>query len=436
MKNKGLGFIIPVLIFVAATFVAIFGITIYDENGRDAFTVPSVSDIRFGIDIRGGVEAYFEPDESAQNVTAENLDAARSIIELRLDQNNIADREVTVDYGNQRIIVRFPWKSNETSFNPQTAIQELGETGMLTFQDPEGNIIIQGTDVREAKAGNIQTESGGLEPVVELTLNDSGRESFAEATKTYLGQSISIYMDDQLISAPVVNDEIPSGQAIISGIGDYAEAKQLADTINAGALPFKLVSNSNSSISPTLGQSSLDTMVYAGVIAFALISIFMLIAYKIQGLVAVFTLLGQIVAQLLVLSISQYTLTLPGIAGIILSIGMGVDANVITAERIKDEINTGKTIRASIEAGYKKAFSAILDGNVTSAIAAILLMILGSGSMISFGFTLLVGLIFNLVIGVFVARCMSKSLGNLKWNKNKKLYGYKEPKALTEGGES
>ncbi|MEZ4358347.1 MAG: protein translocase subunit SecD [Eubacteriales bacterium] len=430
MKNKGLGFIIPVLIFAIAAFFMINGITIYNDSGRTAFSMPSVSEIRFGIDIRGGVEAYFEAEDGTDPtlVTSDTLDAAKAIIELRMDAQNISDREVMVDYDNKRILVRFPWKSSETLYDAQNALTELGQMGVLTFRDPDGNIIVEGTDVESAEAGNIQKSSGTYEPGVSLEFNASGTEAFAEATAELVDQQISIYMDETLVDSPTVEEAIPSGSAVIY-CSSLEEAKTLADTINSGSLPFKLVSNSNSTISPTLGQSALETMVIAGVIAFAFICLFMLLVYRLSGFVAIISLFGQIVGQLLILAVSQYTLTLPGIAGIILSIGMGVDANVIISERIKEEINLGKSIRLSIDSGYKKAFSAIIDGNITTAIAAVLLLLLSSGTMISFGFTLLVGVILNLFIGVYLSRIMQKSIGALRFINNKWLYCYKGGKS-------
>ena len=430
MKNKGLGFIIPVLIFAIMAFFLVTGIVIYNNSGREAFRMPSASEIRFGIDIRGGVEAYYEAQEGTDPslVTDDTLDAARAIIELRMDDKNISDREVMVDYSNKRILVRFPWKSTETLYDAQNALSELGQMGVLSFRDPDGNIIIEGKDVKSAKAGSMENDSGTFEPGVALELNDSGTQSFADATTALIGQKISIYMDETLVESPTVNDAITTGSATIS-CSTLDEAKTLADTINSGSLPFKLISNSNNTISPTLGQSALEVMVFAGVVAFAIITIFMLSMYRISGFVAVFSLFGQVVGQLLILAISQYTLTLPGIAGIILSIGMGVDANVIIAERIKDEINIGKSIRLSIDSGYKKAFSAIFDGNLTTAAVAILLLTLSSGTMISFGFTLLIGVMLNLFIGVYVSRIMQKSLGALRFINNKWLYGYKGGKS-------
>ena len=431
LRNKGLGFILVLLFFTAATLFAIYGIITYDANGRETGRINSISEIRFGIDIRGGVEAYFEAAKGtdASLLTNENLDAARAILEIRMDNKNITDREISVDYINKRVLIRFPWKSTETTFDASTAISELGQTGLLTFRDPDGKVVIEGSEIKTTYSENIYETSSSttLQPVVQIELTADGATKFAAATASLIGSSISIYMDETLIESPTVKAEITGGKCYIT-CTTIADAKELSDIINAGALPFKLVSTGSNIISASLGQSALQTMIMAGIIAFALVSMMMLLVYRMPGIIAIISLYGQMLAQLLVLAISQYTLTLPGIAGIILSIGIGVDANVIISERIKEEINLGKTIRSSIDAGYKKAFTAIFDGNITITISAALLLILGSGTMKSFGFTLLVGVIFNLLIGVVLSRAVSKSIGALPFNKNKWLYGYKKPK--------
>ena len=425
-RYKGVGFVVMALILIGCAIIAICSLTIFNADGRPAFKINGANDIRLGIDIRGGVEAVFQPEDTSTKVSAADLEKARSVIELRLDKNNITDRDVTVDYNKQRIIVRFPWKSSETNFDPNTAILELGQMGKLTFKDPTGNLILEGTDVTRA-----YYDTQGELNIVQLEFNADGAKKFADATTKYVGQKISIYMDQNMLSDPTVDEAITGGKCYIKGSFTADEAKNLANLIASGSLPFKLVSNSNSSISPTLGKSALDLMVISGLIVFIMVCIFMLLVYRLPGLVACFALLGQVIGLIMTLSISQFTLTLPGIAGVILSIGMGVDANVITAERVKEEIYAGKTIRAALDSGYNKAFSAVADGNVTVAIVAVLLWILGTGSIISFGFTLLIGVIFNFICGVGVSKIMLKSLIGLKFAQNKWLYGYNKEK---EGG--
>lgn len=356
-------------------------------------------------------------------MTREQIDAAKSILEQRLDANNISDRELYPDYGNGRIIVRYPWKSNETEFNPEKAIQELGASAVLTFRDPDGNVLLTGSkDVKKATAA-INPETN--EPMVQLELTPEGRTKFAEATETFLNKTISIYMDEELLSSPTVESVITNGNATISGSFKQEEVIELADKINAGSLPFKLISKNYNTISPTLGAGALHVMVTAGVVAFILISLFMLLYYRVPGFVAVIALIGQVAGAVLAVSIPQFTLTLPGIAGIILSIGMGVDANVLSSERIKEEIRAGRTITGAVETGYSNAWSAILDGNVTVAIVAVILYIFGSGAIRSFGYTLGVGVIFNFIMGVTASQLMQKALCRFKFLRRAWLYGGK-----------
>ena len=417
MKASKKNVFIFLIILVALILVAIFGI------GSE---IKKVQDIRFGIDIRGGVEAVFKP-ETDEAVSDSELESARSIIETRLDNKNITDREITIDKDGRYIIVRFPWKSDEKEYDPETAIAELGETALLTFRDPSGNVMVEGRNVTSAKPES-RNENGVNEYVVSLIFDSEGAKKFEEATGNLVGQQMGIYMDEALISNPVVQTKISGGQAVITGMEDYEEAKDLADKINAGALPFSLETKSFSTISPSLGQNALQVMIYAGIIAFIIVCIFMLAFYRLPGFVACLTLLLQTVLQLLAISVPQFTLTLPGIAGIILSVGMAVDANVIISERISEELKKGETVRSAVRRGYQKAFTAVLDGNITTAIVAVVLMIFGSGTMLSFGYTLLVGVIVNCFIGVNVSRFVLTSLVEYDGLNNEKMFIRKKDK--------
>lgn len=377
--------------------------------------------------------------------------AAESIIKVRLVSQNITDYETYVDEAKDRIIVRFPWKEGETDFNPEQAVKELGETALLTFRENQsGPVVIEGKHVKSASA---EPSPDGRGSQVKLELTDEGAELFSDATGRLIGQQISIWMDDTMISAPRVDSQIPGGVAYITGGAqgfDVKEAKALADRINGGALPFKLETENFSTISPTLGFGARDAMVTAGVIAFVLVAIFIIIMYRMCGVVASIALVGQVAGMIASLTgffapFPSFTLTLPGIAGIILSIGMGVDANVITSERIKEELRNGKTLDGAIDSGFQRTFSAIFDGNITMVIVAIILMgafgppqsIFNSllspifrwfgpsatGAIYSFGFTLIVGVIFNFIMGVTASRLMLKSVSKFKPFKKPWLYG-------------
>ena len=419
-KGSKSSVIIFIVITLALLAVAIFGIG--DQ-------VKGVQEIRYGIDIRGGVEAVFKPETEATPTSAE-LESARVVIETRLDNENITDREVTIDKEGGYIIVRFPWKSGETDYDPEDAIAELGEMAELQFIDPDGNVVVEGKDVTSASPEAQREDNGTTSYVVALTFNSDGADKFAEATGRLIGQQIGIYMDETLLSNPVVQTQITGGQAVITGMEDYAAAEDLANKINAGALPFSLETRSFSTISPSLGQNALQVMMYAGLVAFILVCLFMLCFYKLPGIVACMTLLLQMVLQLLAISVPQYTLTLPGMAGIILSLGMAVDANIIIAERISEEIKNGETVKSAVASGYKRAFTSVLDGNITTAIVAIVLMIFGSGTMLSFGYTLLIGVIVNCFVGVNVSRSVLKSLLEYPALNNEKFFREKKEKKV------
>lgn len=414
MRAKKYTCVIIALIVAVIVSVAFFGLDF------GPLKIKGADEIRFGIDIRGGVEAVYEPKDLDRTPTSEEMEAARAVIENRMDAQNILDRDVTVDKSTGQILVRFPWKSDETDFNPQNAIAELGETARLTFRDPDGNIVVEGKDVKKSTP-NVDPQTN--QPVVQLEFNAEGAKAFEEATGRLVNQRISIYMDENLLSAPNVQQKISGGSAVITGMESSEAAKELSDKINSGALPFSLVSKNHSTISPTMGMGALNVMLQAGLLAFLLICLFMIFYYRLPGFVACIGLLLQLSCQVLLVAVPQFTLTLPGIAGMILSVGMGVDTNVIIAERIKEELNTGKTLGGAIDLGYHRAYSAIVDGNLTTAIVAVILMIFGSGTMLSFGYTLLVGVILNFISGITLSKHMTSSLSQYDIFKNPVLYG-------------
>ena len=409
MKAKKYTFFIIILIIAGLSILALFG----------APHVKGAKEMRFGIDIRGGVEAIYEPVDLDREATSDELNAARSVIETRLDTKNILDREVTIDKKNGRIIVRFPWKSDEKDFNPEQAISELGETARLTFRDSTGKIYLEGKDVKSSRA---IVDTNTNQYMVDLEFNAEGAKLFEEATGSLIGQQLFIYMDETYISSPRVDEKISGGKAVINGTFTIEEAQDLADKISSGALPFSMTATSHNTISPSLGSGALKVMIMAGIAAFILICLFMIIYYRLPGLISCIALTLQLAVQLLALSVPQFTLTLPGIAGIILSLGMGVDANVIINERIGEELRSGKSLPLALKAGYSRAFASLLDGNITTAIVAIILMALGSGTMLSFGYTLLVGIVLNFIAGIYTTHKLLLSLINFKAFRNQKLY--------------
>ncbi len=449
--SKLVFFVVFVLI-LALTYCAFFGIENYYGDKRQVY-VKGANDIRWGIDIRGGVEAVFSPDKADVDITADDMAAAKSIIETRLVNKNITDYEVYTDESNHQIIVRFPWAADESDFDAAAAVQELGETALLTFckgQDNKDVLLSGAEDIKKAEPG--VDEKGNY--VVYLYFTDEGSNKFASATASLVGSQISIWMDETLLSAPTVNEAITGGQAYITGMEDAEASKELADKINAGSLPFALtVDNSKLQIiSPTLGSDALRVMVIAGSIAFGLVCLLMILRYRLNGVVAAIALLGQLAGSIACISgffasADSFTLTIPGIAGIILSVGVGVDCNVIASERIRDEFKKGKTIDGAIDSGFKNSLSSIIDGNVTIIIVSVVLMgafgtpdsllakifaplmsLFGSqvtGSIYSFGYTLLVGVIFNLIMGVVASKLMLKSVSRFKFLRKPWLYGGK-----------
>lgn len=455
-------FFIVALLILAFTFTSVFGISYY--NGDNKNTVfKGIGDIRWGIDIRGGVEATFKPADG-YDATDEQLESAKSIIELRMVSQGITDYELYADKGSDRIIVRFPWKSDDTEHNAVEAINEISSTAQLTFRPgkeyettdvdsngeyvyktPKGDteqILMDGSSVKSAEAQVYQDNNGEAQYVVSLELNDDGAKTFEEITTTYLNQTVSIWMDDIMLSAPTVQATISNGKAQISGSFTADEATALANKINAGALPFQLETANYGQVSPTLGENSLTAMAVAGVIAMIIISIIMIVFYRLPGLIAVISLCGQMGLTIAAVSgffttIPSFTMTLPGIAGMILSIGMGVDCNVITAERIKEELRTGRILDGALEKGTKNSLSAIIDGNMTVVIVSIILMLVfgpanvlsiifgesTTGTIYAFGYTLLIGVISNFIMGIFLTRLMLRSVSGFKFVRHKWLFG-------------
>jgi len=467
---KGIFFVV-VLLIACFSYTAFFGVTAAYGDRQDV-VIRGAADIRFGIDIRGGVDATFGPVDDSIDATDEQVEAIKTIIERRLVDKNITDYECYADTANDQVIVRFPWQTGESDFDANKAIEELGETAQLNFYygsetqtayDAEGNAIqvpagelVTSGDGAEAVAGWTQDEkTGQSSPVVYLTLKGDAVQKFADATlKQYNNNQapISIWLDNEMISAPNVQAHITDGKATISGgtITDYASAQDLANTINAGALPFNIKATSTSSLSPTLGEKALEAMVVAGLVALLLVAVYVIFWYRLPGAVAMIALVGQIAATLAIISgyfpnADSFTLTLPGIAGILLSIGIGVDANVITSERVREELRRGKTIDGAIRAGSKNSLGAIFDGNITVLIVSIVLMgVFGppssiwskimsvvlamfpastTGMVYSFGFTLFIGVLLNFIFGVALSRLMLRSVSRFKCLRNPWLYG-------------
>ena len=457
IKGKAWHLWVTAILILVFAFTAFFGVS--SQYGETTTTyIKGASDIRFGVDIKGGVNVTFQASEG-YDATEEQMDAAKSVIENRLVALNITDYEVYVDNTAHNIILEFPWQSGEENFDPEAAIQEIGATAYMTFRKgdkADGELILDGARVVSAQAAYGPVSQAGVpEYYVTLKFDKEGGKAFGDATTELAPKKgvISIWLDDQNISTATVNTAITNGEAIITNPAfTQEEAVQLARQINSGALPFSLEVEGYETKSPTLGENSLSAMVIAGIIAFVLIFLFMTLVYRLPGFLAGVALLGQVAATLAFVSgyftiFPSFTLTLPGIAGIILAIGMGVDANVITAERIREELGNGKSIEGAIKAGFKRGLAPIIDGNVTIVIVAIVLMgafgptdsllakLLSplffafgpstTGTIYAFGYTLLVGVLLNFVFGVGATRLMIRGAAGIRALHKPWLFGAK-----------
>ena len=392
---------------------------------------------RLGLDLQGGLSVTYEIQD--EKPTSDEIKATVDKLQRRVDAYS-SEGEVYQE-GNDRITVEIPL--NTEKVDAHDVLDELGQPGQLLFLDSENYTIWQqnqnngtndayeavltGSDIKNAQAG--VDDSGTVKDyVVQLQFTDEGAQKFATATAANIGKPIYIIYDGAVASAPTVQSAITDGNAVINKISSYDEAESLASTIKIGALPLELKQIQYNIVGAKLGQKAVSTSLIAGAIGFGLVCILMIVLYRFPGFIASLALTGYVVLMLLILSIRHITLTLPGIAGIILSIGMAVDANVIIFTRIREEISAGSGVRAAVKAGFSKALSAILDGNITTLIATVVLMILGSGSIKGFAVTLMLGIVLSMFTALFVTKMLLNSFLELGVQ-NPKMYGKaKEPK--------
>ena len=351
-----------------------------------------------GLDLQGGVSVLMEIQD--ENVTKDDLEKTRQLIDLRVNKLGVAETSVTVE-GDRRIRVEIPGE-----YDSKDLVDSLSKTGNLTFKDADGNEVLNGTDVAEA---SVVINSSTNAPVVSLKLTDEGTIKFAEATEANLYKTISIYMDDEEISSPTVNAVITDGNAIIEGSGSLDEAKNLAGLINAGALPVTVKAIQIENVGAQLGAEALPNAVKAGLIGIAIIFVFMILYYRIPGIIASIALTLYVCLVLLVFVEADVALTLPGIAAFLLTVGMAVDANVLIFERVREELKNGMSVKAAVDKGFNNALSSIIDSNVTTIIAALVLYFIGTGSVKGFAVTLMIGI----AVSMFTAVVVTKTL--MKW---------------------
>lgn len=354
--------------------------------------------IKWGLDLEGGVHVVLEaqPSESVR-ITSEVMERTLSVIERRVNALGVAEPTVQRQ-GDRRIIVQIPGIHDQ-----QEAIETIGKTAVLEIQDPLGNVVLTGADLRSATLSVDQFNR----PAVAIEFKPEAAQRFAQLTARYAGlQPIPIYLDGELLVAPVPEGAITNGEAIITGNFTQTEARNLAIQLTAGALPVALDVAEVRNVGPVLGQESVDRSLRAGAIGVVLVLMYMLLYYRLPGGIADIALAIYVVMLLAVLVVVRATITLPGLAGFILSIGMAVDANVIIFERVKEELQSGKRLRASIDAGWKRAFAAIFDGNVTTLITSVVLFYFGSGPIKGFAVTLSLGILISMFTAIVVTRTL------------------------------
>ena len=375
----------------------------------------NANNIKLGLDLNGGVSITYQTVD--ENPTAEQM--SDTVYKLQMKAQSYSDEAQVYKEGDNRINIDIPGATDANAI-----LEELGEPGTLEFADENGNVLLTGDDVKTASAG-MTNQNNNKEYVIELVFNEAGAKKFEEATKNNVGKRIYIIYNNEVISSPNVKEAISGGQASISPIESYDEANKIASTIRIGALPVKLTELRSNVIGATLGVEAIASSLKAAAIGIALVILFMLLVYRLPGLASSIALVLYVGLEMVLLQAFEVTLTLPGIAGVILSIGMAVDANVIIFTRIKEELGQGNSVEKAIKAGFEKALSAILDGNITTLIAAAVLYLRGSGTVKSFATTLAIGIVVSLITALFVTRALLKAFLAMG-AENPALYGIKK----------
>lgn len=443
MKKSIFSFIAVLLVIGVMAAAVITGFTIpggfvtpvnmsAEEAANAKVIIPSIHDatngIRRGLDLVGGSSITFEailPENYDNKNLSDDMSTAQSLLRSRLTAQGYTEANVSIQ-GDNRLLVEIP-----NIKNPEDAVQMLGKTAKLTFMDMAGKEWLTGSDVKKATAvyGSPSASSVVSEWYVALEFKSDAVQKFYEATSEISkmdplsGQNrLAIVLDEEIVSAPGVSEAINSSTCSINGNFTEDSARELANLINVGQLPFSLEQVELRSVGPQLGANALKTSVYAAVIGIALVCIFMIIVYRLPGFIACIALVFYCTLELIVLGLLHVNLSLPGIAGIILSIGMAVDANVIIFERIKEELRAGKTVKASIDSGFKRAFTAILDSNITTLIAAGVLYFLGTGTIVGFATTLGLGVILSMFTALTLTHFLLNRMVDFKI-RNAKVYG-------------
>lgn len=424
MTSKSIAkLLIAVLLIAGIVYVAMFGLTIGGKVLLPA-TFDEEYGVRKGLDLTGGSVLVFEADGDAE-ITASNMDQTVSILQGRADRLGLAEAVISPQ-GTNRIRVEIPSVSD-----PTEARDMLGALAQLSFRKPDGTVVLTGDDIKSAESIYSAVDETGIAKYhVALTLTEEGSEKFYAATSEVAAAAedqryIAIYLDESFVSAPSVSQAINTTECVIT-VEQNDDAREyteyLATTINDGKLPFKLNAIEMRTVGATLGEGALSSSLLAALIGIIIILIFMLLYYRLPGLMADLALIAYVGIVCIVLAKFRVNLSLPGIAGVILSIGMAVDANVVIFERIKEELRMGKSSGAAIDAGFHRALTAIIDSNITTLIAAVVLYVGGTGSIRGFAVTLGLGVLISMLTAIFVTRFLIRQMIGLKV-KNPKFYG-------------
>lgn len=402
MRKSTIKLLLLLIVIAGVAYVAINGIKINDFEIKSAKEM-----INLGLDLKGGVYVLLEAqtDKTGEELNR-IMEQSKAIITNRVDGLGVSEPNIAIEGGNRLRIELAGLKDADE------AMEMIGQTAQLQFVDQEGNIILTGENVRDSQVQILGTKQGqiGQNVVVSLELDEVGAESFYEATSRLAPTQgiIAILLDNNVISAPQVNDPIPDGKAIITGNFSTEEASRLATLIRAGALPVEMKTLTTDVVGPTLGIDAFDTTVFCSAVAVVLIILFMIFIYRVPGIVASISLIIYVIITVYAMILIKAKLTLPGIAGIVLSIGMAVDSNVIIYERIIEEIKQGKTIRTAVDSGFNIALRTIIDSNITTLIAGAVLIYFGVGAIRGFGVTLILGIIASMFTAVFLSKRILK----------------------------
>lgn len=396
------------------TSMAIIGAVIVALAFLAYFTYkPIVNNIRLGLDLQGGLHVVLQAQEKeGKTVTADTIQKSIGVLEERVNSMGVSEPSI-YPQGNDRIVIELAGVDD-----PEAAVDIIKNTAQLEFQDESGKVLVTGENLKDAQA---KLASSGQSASVSLEFDKIGGQKFAAATAANVGKPIAIVLDGKIISAPNVNEPIPDGKAEISGNFTAKEAQDLAVLLRSGALPVSFSIMEKRAVGPSLGSDSLDKSIKASLVGLLAILLFMLGYYRLPGLVADISMVLYTVLVLGTMTLLGVVLTLPGIAGFILSIGMAVDANIIIYEHIKEELRLGKTIKAAIESGFARAFWTIFDSNLTTLIAAVVLIWFGTGTIKGFAVTLSIGIVGSMLVALTFTRYMLVWFADL--TKNNKLYG-------------